>query len=603
MINVDQRSLLTDALTPPPGFVFETGMATTFSLDLVTLLTLPLHLAWLGSAESQTGVLDPLPVLEALRRTAHRLTVYCHAGRMQIPRTASPLFELMEGMVHEAMPKHPGAFHPKVWLLKFVASDARQANRLRLLVLSRNLTDDRSWDLSLSLEGDITGHKIAGNQPLKKFLAHLPGLCRRPLTTQRKSDLECLQDEVHRCDWELPSGFDALRFHALGIYRTPQRWLPETDAGRWDELGVISPFVTGEALGVLASLSPAPLFLVCRPDEMDKLCEGSEQRFQRTLVLDPLADASDQEDDVQGRLSGLHAKAFVGKRGWNTHLFVGSANATNAALLQGHNVEFMAELIGRTSKVGRPESFLGEDGLSSLLVPYVRNEPTETDAEHQTELLLDALQAQVVAAELRLECARTEAGWSLVLHGADRLQCGGASMHIWPLSLSQERAVAWPAPAGAAAITLGVLAEQDLTAFTGFSFKLNDQERSFALNLPITGLPEGRDLSILRGALSNRDGFVRYLLLLLGNWEQQPGRPHEEGGQAPTAWRNGALDLPLFEMLTRAFSRDRERLVRVGELLDTLSAESADDARGIVPPEFRDMWKGFQQAMKEDENP
>lgn len=603
MINAEQRSLLTDALTPPPGFVFETGMATTFSLDLVTLLTLPLHLAWLGSAESQTSDMDPLPIFEALRRTAHRLTVFCHAGRLQIPRTASPLLALMEGMVHEAVPRHGGAFHPKVWLLKFVAADTSKAPKLRLLVLSRNLTDDRSWDLSLSLDGDIGRAKLAGNLPLQKFLALTQTLSRRPLTVQRQEDMQRLMDDAHRCVWELPGAFDEVRFHALGIEKRPQQWLPQPDAGRWDEFGVISPFVAGNALAELAALSASPLYLVCRPDEMDKLSAGSELRFQRTLVLDALADAGDQEDDVAGRLSGLHAKAFVGKRGWNTHLFVGSANATDAALLHGRNVEFMAELVGRASKVQRPGDFLGADGLGSLLVPYLRSEPNETESERQTTLLLEALRDQLVNAKLRLACARAEEGWSLALHGTEGLQCGGATLHVWPLSLNQERAVAWPGLPGAPDLTLCVLAEQDLTSFIGFSLKLNEQELAFALNLPITGLPEGRDLSILRVALSNREGFVRYLLLLLGNWEPQGGGTGEEGASSRGAWGEGGADVPLFEMLARAFSRDRDRLVRVGEILEKLSAEPPTDGQDIVPTEFRDMWKSFQQAMKEDETP
>lgn len=44
MINAEQRALLVDALTPPAGYTLATGIATTFSLDLVTLLSLPMHL-------------------------------------------------------------------------------------------------------------------------------------------------------------------------------------------------------------------------------------------------------------------------------------------------------------------------------------------------------------------------------------------------------------------------------------------------------------------------------------------------------------------------------------------------------------------------------
>ena len=67
MIHPEQRGMLTDALTPPPGFVFDSGVATTYSLDLITLLTLPLHLAWLGSADDNANQLDDLTLTVSVR--------------------------------------------------------------------------------------------------------------------------------------------------------------------------------------------------------------------------------------------------------------------------------------------------------------------------------------------------------------------------------------------------------------------------------------------------------------------------------------------------------------------------------------------------------
>lgn len=44
MLNPDQRRLYTDALRPPLGYRFTEAIATTYSLELQTLLTVPLHL-------------------------------------------------------------------------------------------------------------------------------------------------------------------------------------------------------------------------------------------------------------------------------------------------------------------------------------------------------------------------------------------------------------------------------------------------------------------------------------------------------------------------------------------------------------------------------
>jgi len=80
MLNANTRSLLTDALTPPPAMHFDCGIATTFSLDPTALLTLPAHLAWLSAESDQELLDDPIRLLEALRCVADRLTIFATMG-------------------------------------------------------------------------------------------------------------------------------------------------------------------------------------------------------------------------------------------------------------------------------------------------------------------------------------------------------------------------------------------------------------------------------------------------------------------------------------------------------------------------------------------
>ena len=43
MIEPNARSTLVEAVTPPAGYAFDTGMVTTYSLDIGTLMVLPMH--------------------------------------------------------------------------------------------------------------------------------------------------------------------------------------------------------------------------------------------------------------------------------------------------------------------------------------------------------------------------------------------------------------------------------------------------------------------------------------------------------------------------------------------------------------------------------
>src|SRR5690348_14253816 len=60
---------------------------------------------------------------------------------------------------------------------------------------------------------------------------------------------------------------------------------------------------------------------------------------------------------------GLHAKAYIAEEGWDTTLYLGSANATYASLMAGSDVEILADLRGKRIRVGGIDSFLGEDGV------------------------------------------------------------------------------------------------------------------------------------------------------------------------------------------------------------------------------------------------
>ena len=78
---------------------------------------------------------------------------------------------------------------------------------------------------------------------------------------------------------------------------------------------------------------------------------------------------------------------------------------------------------------------------------------------------------------------------------------------------------------------------------------------------------------MLRTIVANREGFLRYLLLLLQDMEDLPSigdLVSAIGGRWTSA---GSLDgLPLLEELTRAYSRNPGRLDSVRKLVEQLNA-------------------------------
>ena len=286
MLHPDGRSLYTDALTPPPGHVFDQAIGTTYSLDPTTLLTIPVYL---GLAVRRKGAdADPVGLYGALCRVASRTTVYSQRGRMQAPRSEHVLFSLLESMVVEVTSPGGGAFHPKLWVLRFVLPEDATPT-LRLLVLSRNITADRSWDLCLQLEGRPARLARAANRPIADLIRDLPSLAVGTVTDERHDQAAMLADEVARTEWVLPERFDELRFHVI----RDRPWLPANSK----RLAVVSPFVTITALAALAETTQTPAALISRGVELDALDRDPGETFNQVLVLDEAAESDDGEDE------------------------------------------------------------------------------------------------------------------------------------------------------------------------------------------------------------------------------------------------------------------------------------------------------------------
>ncbi|MGB8983043.1 MAG: hypothetical protein WCC12_14300 [Anaerolineales bacterium] len=143
MLEPTQRQHLLQALCPPEGYELTFAIGTTYSLDLMALLSVPLAFAqfdWEDAAGRPAA--DPLALLEALRRYADRLHIFCQVGAIAVPAKTQLLFGYLENSVFQVQaPNKGGVFHPKLWVLRFTAPD--QPVLYRLLCLSRNLTFDR----------------------------------------------------------------------------------------------------------------------------------------------------------------------------------------------------------------------------------------------------------------------------------------------------------------------------------------------------------------------------------------------------------------------------------------------------------------------------
>lgn len=649
MLDPHDRQLLRDVLRPPSGFEFDRAVVTTYSLDLMTLLTVPLAFTFFQLKDHEgPPSADPLALLEALRRHASRITLFCQAGQIHLPKNVQLLLGYLEGSVFEAVAPRGGVFHPKLTVLRYraapsahEAAEEPRAVLYRVLCSSRNLTFDRSWDTLLVIDGSLSRNRknaYAPNRPLARFVEALPRLVSRPVEPERFAHLSEIADELLRVDFEVPDGFDEMEFFPMGVEGRPQ-W-PMLDYGR---TAVMAPFVSDEFIQTLADAG-GEHHLISRHDSLEELSEDSlaalaSAHYMNTAVdpadtdaaHDAQADAAGEKpsDDRQValqpslQLAGLHAKLFIADDGWDAHVWTGSANATAAAFER--NVEFLVRLRGKKSRCGiaRLIDVGGEDHddapaagrdrsirFADFLLQYKRSGQPAVDAP--LKRLEDALDRTTAA----LACAKFTGSIQGIEGQADRfclsLDVSDGAEVIWPTGVTvecspitlREGFEPLAQPLRSAVTTFTPLSFEALTTFIGFRLRAreNDRERScgFVLNVPMTGMPADRQGRILLSLLRNREQLLRYLLMLLADdedaaaqateiFQSRSSRQDQDGNRA-------GFGLPLLEPLLQALDRHPARLQQIARLIDDLQA--TPEGRTLVTDDFLHIWRPIWETAR-----
>ncbi len=605
-LDPETRVLYGDSLQPPPGYFFDAAIATTFSLDFETALAAPVSLALFAAEDRDDILTHPLALLEGAERIAGRLVIYADAGHLHArSRPHSRLCSLLESIIVEVAAPREGAFHPKLWALRYRSTRTQDPMLLRLLVLSRNLTQDRSWDISLRLDGELTRRPVANNRPLFDLLSRLPDVAVTDISDDARALTADVAEDFRRARWTLPDRFDNVSFAVNGF--GGRIWQPASCS----RLGVISPFCDTSALNLLSALPTAErAIMISRSDQLACVDSATLDAFDRVSVLDEMAASEDGEEVSASALHGLHAKAFIAETGWDTILTIGSGNATRPALLSGNNVELFASLRGKRSKVGSVEQIMGERGFGRLTRTFVASEiepidPAAIAAETWTE---DARRA-LCRGGLRLRCERIEAvdgdahPWRVWLIPKEAMPLVGiTSLQVWPITRGDGHANdVLDALREGSAVDLGAMPIVDLTRFLGFRLTADCAGISalFSSSLIIEGLPPERHAAILRWVIDSRDAFLRYLRLLLSELGDPFGAAlATQKGSGSMTWASAADDAPLLEDMVRAFCRGGERLHAIERLMTRLEAGDNTGADPI-PSDFRTLWEAFRIALRD----
>ena len=162
----NDRLSYSELLRPDAGYTLDFAVGMTYSLDLEALLGVPVSLGLLDEAD-EGNLRSPLYVLEAIRKSADRIALFCNAGGIKLPDKIQSVYSLLENSVFQVKLNKSSNFHPKIWVLKY--SQKGNPSYIKLLVMSRNLTFDNSIDITAALKGPIGTEESEKHRPLSDF--------------------------------------------------------------------------------------------------------------------------------------------------------------------------------------------------------------------------------------------------------------------------------------------------------------------------------------------------------------------------------------------------------------------------------------------------
>ncbi|MBO0981967.1 phospholipase D family protein [Microbacterium sp. SD291] len=526
-----------------------------------------------------------------MRRAVDRIDVFAQAGYIGLG-AASDLVAVLEPMIHPVMMPPGRLFHPKVWFLEFAAGGER---RYRFICSSRNLTNDRTWDAVVALDG-VPGDSddestLRANDGMVRLLHWLAAESRTAprLTSDRRARIDELAESWKTIRWEYPEHVRRLAVHVLGI-----------GADSTPKLGglqalVVSPFVTDEGLSGLRARRGGETTLISRPEQLDRLnppsFDGLSMRILDDFVDQALADAGAGEAVATG-LSGLHAKMIAHDHAHlQSTLLAGSANATGPAWTR--NVEVMIELGGSTKQFG--VTALAES-LAPLLEEYATDGGATASDDETAERNLESALRTIATARLVLRVHQGDSyAYSLWAHDPAPTIPEGLSLS-WRL-LTQSDTVPGAFPPQDSPFSSRPVSLAEITPFVVVVLEDHAGRRVQTIMVAeiLDDVPERQD-AIVAAHLTEPGAFARFIRLML----QQPGASTSTAGGSFASFRSAfgggvAEDgSGLLELLVRAAAMNQSALADIERVLSHLRPDERDSA---LPPGFSEVWAAVIGAI------
>lgn len=591
-----------EVLMPPIGYRIEKAIGTTYSLDLETLTAVSISLGLIEDTDSEL-ISNPISMLNALQKVSDKITVFCEAGQIKLPTKANALCLMLEKMVipvklpyDKKINRYP-AFHPKMWLLEYI--NAEGDKKYRFVIMSRNMTFDHSWDVACAMDGEVAEDADSNKTaPLIAFLQFLKKQISREFVNSKRqnNDVNYFIKALPRITFLVDQKFSDYDIYPLGIGGEGYRMIADPlFTENFHELVVMSPFLTGSVISGLndpgKTLTGTTRTLITRQSELPKIAGGKASNFNVYVMKDDVVDGegtiSDGEDTTSNdeqRQQDIHAKIFIRKKYNAVDLYLGSMNASYAAI--NSNIELVLKLRTKKSVLDGAaflDDIMGEDKTANKN-PFELAVFDNVDQQESLSVRDEAEQLIKKICRIKMKASVTQAGDRYDIRITTAVTDGFDNVKIRTLSSNKSSELL-------SEIEFLSLSLLQLSEFYVLEATIDDCTLERVIMIPTVGLPEERAAEAVKSVVKDKKSFIEYVAFVLGDDYVQSFLESKTAAGNGGEWDSNNAMPAVYEKMLKTSLSNPDKLGEIQYITKIVEEE------GIIPLEFREMYEVFCNTL------
>ncbi len=594
-------------LAPPDNYTLDFAIGTTYSLDLDALVGACIALGL--SEETDSDLMkNPICLLEALRATGDKVALFCEGGQIHTPNNITSLYILLEKIVFQvSTAKRKGivkfpSFHPKFWLIRYV--DENGTPLYRVVVLSRNLTFDRSWDVTFTMDGKVNGRKTLKNSPVVDFVSYLTS--NLPSDENAKTKLKKIRTiirELPYVHFELNSReFEDFEFLPTGVkssdggfHSTNDKPFAPLFEDSFHEILIMSPFLTNSVIKDFIDrnkyINHTDYMLFTRAMSLGKLNPVDCADFRIFTMKDAVVDGEStiSEEMQQAQKQDIHAKVYMVRKYSDTYLYLGSLNASHNAI-KG-NVEFTIMLKAKNRYLNMKklsESLFNgsEDNPSNPFQEVKLTDTVVVDEEQEKQNILDGYIKEINRMKPTARVICNADNYDISINFA-KYESSEYTVTVSPLLSNKTELINEN-------VLFKSLSLTQLSEFYKISVSDGTNSIQRVIIIPTEGMPEDREKAVVSSIVKDKECFYRYIAFLLGDSYVLSALETANGAEIVGRKNtHNTIQIPaLYEKMLQTAATAPERFKEIEYLIKAVSAD------GVIPEQFEELYNVFKKAVK-----